>query len=88
MDEIKTESRLELCFEGQRFENLVRWGDAPAVLGHNGEKNPVLHPDGSVTWDSYNKAGDCGFKAGKHELLPFPADEIYVNENIKQNPGW
>ena len=55
---------------------------------HNGEKNPVLHPDGSVSWDSFNKAGECGFKAGKHELLPFPANELYVNENIKQNPGW
>lgn len=88
MDDIKTESRLELCFEGQRFENLVRWGDAPAALGKNGEKNPALQPDGSVKWTSYNKAGECGFETGKHELLPFPSDEMTVNPNMKQNPGW
>jgi hypothetical protein len=33
---IKLERRLELAMEGQRFFDLVRWGDAPAVLGHLG----------------------------------------------------
>ena len=88
MDDIKLESRLELCFEGQRYENLIRWGDAAAALGKNGEKNPALNPDGTVDWESYNKAGDCGFKTGKHELFPFPANEMSVNPNMKQNPGW
>lgn len=88
MDDIKTESRLELCFEGQRFENLVRWGDGPAALGKNGEKNPALQVDGTVKWESFNEGVTCGFKEGKHELLPFPANEMTVNDNMKQNPGW
>ena len=29
-----------------------------------------------------------GFKAGKHELLPFPDTKMNVNKNIQQNPGW
>lgn len=88
MDQIKTESRLELCFEGQRFENLVRWGDAASLLAVNGQRNPALQTDGSVKWVSYNDPSVCGFKAGKHELLPFPDAEMSVNPNIVQNPGW
>lgn len=88
MDDIKTESRLELYLEGQRYENLIRWGDAATALEHNGEKNPALEADGTVKWTSYNKAGECGFVKGKNELWPFPAEEINVNHNMKQNNGY
>lgn len=33
MTAIKTERQMELCFEGVRFLDLIRWGDAPTVLG-------------------------------------------------------
>ena len=36
MEAIKKERELELCFEGVRFLDLVRWGDAPAALGSLG----------------------------------------------------
>ena len=88
MDEIKTESRLELYFEGQRYENLIRWGDAASVLATKGQQNPALQTDGSITWQSYNEASECGFKTGKHELFPFPDTEMSVNPNMVQNPGW
>ena len=32
-DVIKTERRHEFAFEGYRFHDLVRWGDALSVLG-------------------------------------------------------
>ncbi|MCF0204762.1 MAG: RagB/SusD family nutrient uptake outer membrane protein [Muribaculaceae bacterium] len=34
---VKDESYVELCFEGVRFQNLVRWGDAAAALAGRGE---------------------------------------------------
>lgn len=39
MDAIKTERRLELAFEGVRFLDLVRWGDADNVLKDQGFNN-------------------------------------------------
>ncbi len=36
MDDIKKERRLELAMEGFRYIDLIRWGDAPAVLGNLG----------------------------------------------------
>lgn len=33
MEAIKKERQMELCFEGVRFLDLVRWGDAAQVLG-------------------------------------------------------
>ncbi|WP_205513522.1 RagB/SusD family nutrient uptake outer membrane protein [Longitalea arenae] len=38
MDAIKKERRAELAGEGHRWFDLVRWGDAPAVLGSRGFK--------------------------------------------------
>lgn len=89
MDQIKTESRLDLAYEGQRFENLQRWGDAKTICASKGTKNPALQVDGSVAWEVYNTdASKCGYKVGKHELFPFPATEMSVNPNMTQNPGW
>lgn len=85
---IKDESYVELCFEGIRYQNLLRWGDAEAALGYRGETHPHLNYDGTVTYKSYNAAGSVGWKAGKNELLPFPATEMACNPNMVQNPGW
>lgn len=36
MTAIKRERQMELCFEGVRFLDLIRWGDAGSVLGSSG----------------------------------------------------
>ena len=39
-DDLKLERRLELAMEAVRFQDLIRWGDAPIVLADNGKKLP------------------------------------------------
>jgi hypothetical protein len=83
--DVKTEKRLELCTESVRFQNLVRWSDAPAALGNQGKE--VKQFNGTNATVEYTNSM-YGFKTGKHELLPIPAKERAVNPNIDQNPGW
>ena len=91
MDDLKIEKRLELCFEGCRFMDLVRWGDAPKVLAEKGKNIGTFtcNQDGSTTWNpkgfTYTTGG---FQTNRHELFPFPRTETMVNTLIEQNPGW
>ena len=85
---IKDESYVELCFEGLRFQNLIRWGEAAERLKNRGVTHPHLYSDGTVKYVKYNEPGKVGFMEKKHELLPFPAEEMLVNKNMTQNEGW
>jgi hypothetical protein len=80
LNDIKEEKRCELCVEGVRYQDLIRWGDASSVLATQGQSVP--RGDGtSIT----NNA--AGFKE-RNKLLPFPASELSVNPKLTQNPGW
>lgn len=86
MTDIKTERRLELCFEGNRWMDLVRWGDAASAIGKKGTSIPGFN--GSAVVEEYKNPGSQGFVAGKHEVLPIPDLEIKLNDNLEQNPNW
>ena len=86
LDAVKLEKRLELCGESVRFQDLVRWGDAATVLKEQGKVQPQMNANGTVEYES--RSTDYGFKTGKHERLPYPASELLVNKNLKQNPNY
>lgn len=90
MDDIKTEKRLELCYDMCRYQDLLRWGDAEKYLANQGENYPELQPNGNVVYKPLydGDKSKYGWKKGKNELLPYPGLEIRLNSNIKQNPGW
>lgn len=47
------------------------------------------HGDGHVLVLQFNKYNtEYGFKEGKHEVWPYPRNELNVNPNIQQNPGY
>ena len=66
MQALMFERRLELCMEGQRFYDLVRWGIADQVINAYYQSESVKHTflTGSV------------FVKGKHEYIPVPQSEI------------
>jgi hypothetical protein len=87
---VKAERRAELYGEGQRFIDLVRWGDAAKVLADCGKTSSTyngVNADGSMNVSKANTGGN-GFKSGKNELFPIPATEINNNPKLKQNTGW
>lgn len=89
LQDIKDEKRFELCREGTLYQDLQRWGDTYEKLKGVGMKEPIFHENGSITYfDCGNPADKCGYKKGKHELLPFPANEVRLNDQIVQNPGY
>ncbi|MBN2480827.1 MAG: RagB/SusD family nutrient uptake outer membrane protein [Bacteroidales bacterium] len=77
---IKTERRLELMFEGHRYHDLIRWGDAADVLKDQGKQIPR----GDGTW---LEIAGAGFKE-KNWLWPIPEQEMDVNPKMTQNPGY
>jgi starch-binding outer membrane protein, SusD/RagB family len=81
--DIKTERKLELAFEGERYFDLQRWGDAYTALKDQGK----AVPNGAGGY--WNPEG-AGYKQNKNEFLPIPEYEMTVNTAMKgnQNPGY
>lgn len=91
MDKIKLERQVELCMEGQRFMDLVRWGDAATVLAKQGQDIEKLDINAQGEWILVHddaSSPSYGFKKGVNELLPYPQREIEQNPRITQNPGY
>lgn len=57
MDDIKKERRLELAMEGLRLFDLIRWGDAPTVLGSwgfvEGKHEVMPIPQDEIVYSGY-----------------------------------
>ena len=101
METVKSEKFVEMWLDGTRFQDLVRWGDAAKELADNGKYYPsyydALSKLGEAKHRGYVDASDAdwcakiysvGFKAGKNELFPFPFNEMQLNPNLVQNPGY
>lgn len=74
-DQIWKERRIELCFEWDRFFDLVRQKRAAQVIKTYGSKRA-------------NKRGYY-FREGVNELFPIPQSEIDISNGvIEQNPGY
>lgn len=84
---MKNEKRLELCYEGCRYVDLIRWGDAYDVLKHKSRSIPSFNAVDGHNPD-FKTYTTTGFKQNRDELFPFPTEEMSVNTNLKQNPGY
>jgi hypothetical protein len=95
---IRRERTIELCFEGKRGEDARRWRVAhelfnDPIRGWNGigPYNSVTSPSALTDANYYLVTDHYTRSAGytiKDYLWPIKADNINVNPNLKQNPGW
>lgn len=102
IDEIRRERRVELACEGFRYDDLMRWKagkllekkvlgmkfiqkDYPKVIVG---KHIYLNENGFI--DVYRAALPEGrkFNDPQHYLFPLPTQELVLNPNLGQNPGW
>jgi hypothetical protein len=72
---IRNERRVELCFEGERWFDLIRWGtfvqEMQAYKAANVSANGVI-----------------GNVLATQNLFPIPIREIQLNPKLTQNPGY
>lgn len=86
-DYLYMERARELCFEGFRRFDLIRWNLLGKTIEDFAVKFKKEISDGLVKQYVFT-AGDR-FTTGKHELYPIPAYEVRETKNVvKQNPGY
>ena len=98
-EEIRRERTVELYQEGFRLDDLKRWATAVQVMNqpllgvkytgteyesHWGGSTPTQAKDseGCLILDNNRKWTD------KNYLYPIPSDQLQLNPNLGQNPGW
>ena len=79
---LQTERSRELCFEGTRKADLVRWGIYVTTANNVG--NTIQIETGAATYYGqwYRNVQE------RHNLWPIPNSEIVLNKLLVQNPGW
>jgi hypothetical protein len=104
LNEIRRERRVELGIEGYRFDDLMRWRAhhllKRPLLGAKYSQflgkpfNPPLEgipvsSDGYIfPYKGTPAANGWQFNENKNYLLPLPTNELVLNPNLKQNPGY
>ncbi len=80
-ENIKSERRFELAFEGIHYYDLLRWGDAETEI--NKLKNiPVKNQNQNALYSTTFRTETNGF-------LPIPNSQILLSDGVlKQNAGW
>lgn len=81
MAAIRNERFVELAFEGHRYFDLIRWGEAIA--------NAELGVQVPATFSGGDPAhyGD-NFNYATHQVFPIPISDIAAATNMTQNPGY
>ena len=84
MEAIEEERSRELCFEGLRKYDLIRWGILETKLKEVGAwikaSENATYKYVSLSFDNFDKS--------RHTLLPIPQNDISLNKLLTQNPGY
>ncbi|HUX58303.1 MAG TPA: RagB/SusD family nutrient uptake outer membrane protein [Bacteroidales bacterium] len=89
---LKRERRVELAWEGLRFWDLIRWGEAKDIL--NGPFYGIKITDDPENYDRF-RVGPNGHYYVTDLIFresdlpwPFPQDELDINSSLEQKDNW
>ncbi|TAL77409.1 MAG: RagB/SusD family nutrient uptake outer membrane protein [Bacteroidetes bacterium] len=97
--EIRRERRVEMALEGYRDEDYMRWAAASIFIGKRSKGypysaaefpafTPKLDANGLIDYYQTMLPNGYQFRTGQDYLNSIPQDEITINPNLTQNPGW
>ncbi|WP_293740528.1 RagB/SusD family nutrient uptake outer membrane protein [uncultured Parabacteroides sp.] len=97
--EIRRERRVEMALEGQRDEDYMRWAASalfknkrpkgyPADLAQNPNLSSKVDENGLIDYYKGVMPDGYQFRDKQDYLYSIPQDELTLNPNLKQNPGW
>lgn len=85
--EIVDERLRELCFEGQRKADLVRWNMLEEKLAEF-ETSVIFDPGYLPNQHGYKLRSSTNFDVSRHMSLPYPQQEVLINNLLDQKPEW
>lgn len=96
-EEIRRERTVEFVHEGFRIDDLKRWNKATNEMKGDMLGVKYIGTEFGDTWTNMTRktnAEGCIIMetargwSEKNYLYPLPADQMRLNPNLKQNPGW
>ncbi|WP_183580523.1 RagB/SusD family nutrient uptake outer membrane protein [Mucilaginibacter sp. X5P1] len=88
---VRRERRVELAMEGLRYYDIQRWKIGPQTLNGQtyGARMGTVNPNtGAYTITGDSLKVENRIFADKNYLWPVPQNEINLDKNLKQNPGF
>ena len=83
---IRRERRVELALEGLRVDDIRRWKTAETVL--NGYAHGARYSGDLTTDNGYIRAQKRQFNSARDYLWAIPANDLSLDKNLTQNPGY
>lgn len=83
---IRRERRVELAMEGLRVDDIRRWKTAEVVM--NGYIHGAKFSADQNTDNGYIRTQLRKFNPGRDYLWAIPANDVDLNKNLTQNPGY
>lgn len=80
---IRRERGWELCFEGQRKSDLIRWGVYYDTIRQTAQDVADWAATDNATYIIFNYT-----REGRNELMPIPQTQLDIMPKFVQNPGW
>jgi hypothetical protein len=83
---IRAERRVELALEGLRSDDIRRWKTAETVM--NGYAHGAQFSGDPTTDNGFIRAQKRTFNPNRDYLWPLPANDVSLDHNLTQNPGY